>query len=77
MILEHRGARPFIDPSAYVAPKAVVCGDVHVGAGARILSGAVLIAEDGRVEVGRNCVVKLVRRQSEFFGAHREDRECG
>jgi gamma-carbonic anhydrase len=57
MILEHRGARPTIDPAAYVAPTAVVCGDVHVGPGARILFGAVLTAEDGRVEVSRNCVV--------------------
>jgi len=57
MILEHRGARPWIDPSAYVAPTAVVCGDVHVGPGARVLFGAVLTAEDGRVEVGRSCVV--------------------
>jgi carbonic anhydrase/acetyltransferase-like protein (isoleucine patch superfamily) len=57
MILEHRGARPSIDPTAYVAPTAVVCGDVHVGPGARILFGAVLTAENGRVEVGRNCVV--------------------
>jgi gamma-carbonic anhydrase len=67
MILEHRGARPTIDPSAYVAPTAVVCGDVHVGAGARVLFGAVLTAEDGRVEVGRNCVVMenaLVRGRS-------------
>jgi carbonic anhydrase/acetyltransferase-like protein (isoleucine patch superfamily) len=67
MILEHRGARPTIDPSAYVAPTAVVCGDVRVGAGARVLFGAVLTAEDGRVEVGRNCVVMenaLVRGRS-------------
>jgi hypothetical protein len=26
MILEHRGARPTIDPSAYVAPTALVRG---------------------------------------------------
>src|SRR5215208_5654784 len=57
MILEHRGARPTIDPSAYVAPTAVVCGDVHVGPGARVLFGAVLTVEDGRVELGRSCVV--------------------
>ena len=57
MILEHRGVRPTIDPSAYVAPTAVVCGDVVIGAGARVLFGAVLTAEDGRVELGRNCVV--------------------
>jgi gamma-carbonic anhydrase len=57
VILEHRDSRPTIDPSATVAPTAVVCGDVHIGPGARVLFGAVLTAEDGRVEVGRNCVV--------------------
>ncbi len=57
MILEHRGKRPSVDPSAYVAPTAVLCGDVRVGAGARILFGAVLTAEDGVVEVGERCVV--------------------
>jgi gamma-carbonic anhydrase len=57
MIVEHRGAAPQIDPSAYVAPNAVVCGDVQVGPGARILFGAVVTAEDGRVEIGARCVV--------------------
>ena len=56
-LFEHRGRRPDIDPSAYIAPTAVVCGDVHVGADARILFGAVLTAEDGRVSVGRRTVV--------------------
>jgi gamma-carbonic anhydrase len=55
--LEHRGKRPSVDPSAYVAPTAVLCGDVRVGAGARILFGAVLTAEDGVIEVGERCVV--------------------
>jgi carbonic anhydrase/acetyltransferase-like protein (isoleucine patch superfamily) len=57
MEIEHRGTRPTIAPSAYVAPTAVLCGDVHVGADARILFGAVLTAEDGRVEVGERTVV--------------------
>ena len=57
MLIEHRGARPTVDPSAYVAPNAVLSGDVHVGAGARILFGAVLTAEDGRVDVGERTVV--------------------
>ena len=56
-LLEHRGKRPSVDPSAYVAPTAVLCGDVVVGPDARILFGAVLTAEDGRVEVGARCVV--------------------
>jgi gamma-carbonic anhydrase len=57
MLVEHRGHAPVVDPTAYVAPTAVLCGDVHVGADARVLFGAVLTGEDGRVEVGARCVV--------------------
>jgi carbonic anhydrase/acetyltransferase-like protein (isoleucine patch superfamily) len=57
MMIEHRGAAPHVDPSAYVAPNAVLCGDVRVGPDARILFGAVITAEDGRVEIGARCVV--------------------
>jgi carbonic anhydrase/acetyltransferase-like protein (isoleucine patch superfamily) len=57
MILEHRGRSPQIDPSAYVAPTAVVCGDVRIGPDARVLFGAVVTAEDGQVELGARCVV--------------------
>jgi carbonic anhydrase/acetyltransferase-like protein (isoleucine patch superfamily) len=57
MLIHHRGAQPAVDPSAYVAPNAVLCGDVRVGADARILFGAVLTAEDGRVDVGERTVV--------------------
>src|SRR3954463_15577353 len=68
MRLEHRGSAPQGDPTAYVAPTAVLCGDVRVGPGARILFGAVLTAEDGAVEVGARCVVMenaLVRGRAE------------
>jgi gamma-carbonic anhydrase len=57
MLIEHRGHAPSVDPSAYVAPNAVLCGDVRVGPDARILFGAVVTAEDGRVEIGARCVV--------------------
>lgn len=57
MLIEHRGAVPQIHPSAYVAPTAVVCGAVCVGADARILFGAVLTAEDGEIRVGDRTVV--------------------
>ena len=46
-----------MDDSAYVAPTAVLCGDVRVGAGSRILFGAVLTAETGSIEVGERCIV--------------------
>jgi carbonic anhydrase/acetyltransferase-like protein (isoleucine patch superfamily) len=57
MLLEHRGTSPSVDPSAYVAPNAIVCGDVRIGPDARVLFGAVLTAEDGRIEVGARCVI--------------------
>lgn len=57
MLIEHRGKSPSVDPSAYVAPTAVLCGAVRVGADARVLFGAVLTAEDGEVTVGARSVV--------------------
>jgi gamma-carbonic anhydrase len=57
VLIEHRGWAPEVDPSAYVAPTAVLCGRVVVGPGARVLFGAVLTAEDGQVSIGARCVV--------------------
>src|SRR5579863_6009108 len=57
MLIAPRGAVPEIDPPAYVAPTAVVCGAVRVGPEARVLFGAVLTAEDGEVIVGARSVV--------------------
>jgi carbonic anhydrase/acetyltransferase-like protein (isoleucine patch superfamily) len=57
VLLEHHGASPQVHPSAYVAPTAVVCGDVHVGAHSRVLFGAIVTAESGRVELGEQCIV--------------------
>ncbi len=57
MLIEHEGKRPQVADSAYVAPTAVLCGDVSVGAGSRILFGAVLTAESGSIEVGERCIV--------------------
>jgi len=51
VLIEHRGRRPDVHPSAYVAPTAVLCGDVRVGPDARILFNAVVTAEDGSVEM--------------------------
>jgi len=67
MLIEHRGERPVVPASAYVAPSAVLCGRVVLGEGARVLHGAVLTAEDGEVQVGADVVVMenaLVRGRS-------------
>jgi gamma-carbonic anhydrase len=57
VLIEHEGKRPQVAESAYVAPTAVLCGDVTVGPDSRILFGAVLTAEGGPVEVGERCIV--------------------
>ncbi|MFB6609154.1 gamma carbonic anhydrase family protein [Agromyces sp. NPDC056379] len=57
MLIEHRGRRPVVHPTATIAPTAVLSGDVSVGAGTRVLHGAVLSAEDGSIRVGAECVV--------------------
>lgn len=57
MLLEHRGKRPRVHESAYVAPTATICGDVTIGENSRVLFGAVVTAEGGAVEVGAECIV--------------------
>jgi len=56
-LIEHRGERPVVPSSAYVAPSAVLCGRVILGERARVLHNAVLTAEDGAITVGADVVV--------------------
>ncbi|WNO62960.1 gamma carbonic anhydrase family protein [Streptomyces sp. NBC_00121] len=68
MLYEHRGKKPVVPKSAYVAPSAVLCGAVVLGERARVLHGAVLTAEDGEVRTGTDVVVMenaLVRGRAE------------
>lgn len=57
MLLEHQGKRPRIHKSAYIAPTAVLCGDVTIGENSRVLFGAVLVAEGGPVVIGAHCII--------------------
>jgi carbonic anhydrase/acetyltransferase-like protein (isoleucine patch superfamily) len=57
MEIRHLESTPSIDPEAYVAPTAVLSGQVRVGPGSCVLHGAVLSADGGRVEIGANCVI--------------------
>ena len=53
----HEQNAPQIAPDAWVAPTAVLSGDVRVGPGSCVLHGAVLNADGGPVVVGANCVI--------------------
>jgi carbonic anhydrase/acetyltransferase-like protein (isoleucine patch superfamily) len=58
MLIEHEGRRPEIDPTAWIAPSAVLSGPVTVGPRTTVLYGAVLTGEAGAaVEVGAGCVI--------------------
>lgn len=76
MIIEHEGQTPRIHPSAYVAPNAVVSGDVEIGADSRILFGAVVTDDGGPVRIGtrvtvmENAVVRGRARFPTMIGDH-------
>jgi gamma-carbonic anhydrase len=77
MYVEHEDRRPRIHPSAWIAPDAVLSGDVSVGPETAVLYGAVLTAEaGGRIEVGSGCVIMehAVLRSSGRFPLHLGDR---
>jgi carbonic anhydrase/acetyltransferase-like protein (isoleucine patch superfamily) len=57
MIFSSGAARPKIHSSAYVAPTAVVSGDVTIAAGCAVLHGAVVTAEGAPITVGEGTVV--------------------
>ncbi len=76
MIVEHLGKSPRIHPSAYVAPNAMVCGDVTIGEEARVLFGAQVIAEGGSIDIGEksivmeNAVLRSTAKFSLSLGSH-------
>jgi gamma-carbonic anhydrase len=57
MFVVHRSGHPKVHESVYVAPTAVVSGDVTIGPHSRVLYGAVLTSEGGPIEIGANCIV--------------------
>lgn len=57
MIIEHLGKSPTIDPSAYIAPNAVISGDVTIGKDCCVKYGAVITAEDGPIAIEESCIV--------------------
>ncbi len=49
---------PDIDPTAYVAPEAVVIGSVTIGAGSSVWPGAVLRGDDGSISIGARTSIQ-------------------
>ena len=65
MLIQYKGQRPSVSPEAFVAPTAVLIGDVTVEAGASIWFGAVLRSDENqnpivigaRTSIQDNCVI--------------------
>lgn len=58
MEFELGGRRPQVHPEAYIAPTAVLIGDVHVAKSASIWFGAVLRADEAAIEIGEGANVQ-------------------
>ncbi len=58
MVIEYQGKRPKIDPSAFIAPTAVLIGDVEVGPQSSIWFGAVLRADNGPIRIGARTSIQ-------------------
>ena len=57
MLVSHNAKAPVIDPSAFIAPGATICGDVTIGAHCRVMHGACIIAEGGKIAMGEHGIV--------------------
>jgi carbonic anhydrase/acetyltransferase-like protein (isoleucine patch superfamily) len=58
MIIEYRGKLPKVSPSAFVAPTAVLIGDVEIGPQSSIWFGAVLRADNGPIKIGARTSIQ-------------------
>ena len=58
MIIEYRGKRPKVASSAFVAPTAVLIGDVEVGEEASIWFGTVIRGDNGPIRIGNGANVQ-------------------
>jgi len=58
MIIEFKGKRPQIAPSAYIAPNATIIGDVVIEDEASVWFGAVIRGDHGRIVIGARTSVQ-------------------
>jgi len=52
------GRRPRVHPDAYIAPTAVLIGDVEIAAGASVWFGAVLRGDEATIRVGEGANIQ-------------------
>ncbi|MBV8150288.1 MAG: gamma carbonic anhydrase family protein [Candidatus Eremiobacteraeota bacterium] len=58
MFIEYRGKRPQVAASAFIAPTAVLIGDVEIGEESSVWFGAVLRGDNGPIRVGSRTSIQ-------------------
>lgn len=58
MIIEYKGKRPRIGKDAYIAPTAVVIGDVEIGDGSSFWFNTVIREDSDAIRIGRNTNIQ-------------------
>jgi carbonic anhydrase/acetyltransferase-like protein (isoleucine patch superfamily) len=57
MLIKHRGFKPQVNSSAFVAPNATLIGKVNIGPKSRVMYGAVLDSEGSEIELGECSII--------------------
>ena len=74
MFIEYNGKMPVVHATAFVAPTAVLIGDVEIGANSSIWFGAVIRGDNGPIRIGErsnvqdNAVVHVSENNSTIIG---------
>jgi carbonic anhydrase/acetyltransferase-like protein (isoleucine patch superfamily) len=58
LILPFRGVMPTIHPTAFIAPNAVIIGDVHIGAESNIWFGCVIRGDVNHIRIGERTNIQ-------------------
>ncbi|NDJ53547.1 MAG: gamma carbonic anhydrase family protein [Chloroflexi bacterium] len=58
MALKTRHQPALIDPSAFVAPGAIIVGDVTIGAASSVWFNAVLRGDSDQIQIGQRCNIQ-------------------
>jgi carbonic anhydrase/acetyltransferase-like protein (isoleucine patch superfamily) len=58
MFIEYRGKRPKVAESAFIAPTAVLIGDVEIGEESSVWFGAILRGDNGPIRVGARSSIQ-------------------
>ncbi|MBD3229589.1 MAG: hypothetical protein GF329_15520 [Candidatus Lokiarchaeota archaeon] len=58
MIYSYKGNKPKLNSPAFIAPDAIIIGDIQINKDAVILFGVVIRAENGKIVIGERSIIE-------------------